>query len=159
MATKLNLKNLALNEDALSKRLVWVDFKGVKFQIRYLSRATLAALAEQFRVAAFDQRTGQRNITLDADKFIPALAETMVKNWDGATPEVLSLLYPLNLESLSPEDRKTPMEFNQENLLEVMKNANGLDEFLQTCATDAGLFRSPAAESLEKNSSPSQNTI
>lgn len=154
----LNLKKLALTEDDLSKRLTGVEFKGIKFLIRYISRATLSALAEQFRVAAFDQKTGQRHITLDGDKFIPALAAAMVKNWEGATPENLSLLYPLNLDALTPEERKQELEFNQENLLEVMKNANGLDEFLQTCATDAGLFRAPAAESLEKNSSPSPTT-
>lgn len=154
----LNLKKLACSEDQLSKRLVWVEFKGVRFQIRYLSRAALQALAEQFKIAAFNNKTGNREFTLDADKFIPALAEAMVRNWDGATPEALTLLYPLDLTELADEDRSKPLEFTRENLLEVMKNANGLDEYLQTCAQDAGLFRSPIAESLEKNSSSSQTT-
>jgi hypothetical protein len=154
----INLKKLALSENDLASRLIWVEFKGVKFQIRYVSRATLVALADQYKIAAFDPKRGGRTVSVDAKKFIEALAKTIVNNWENATPRVLTALYPLDLSSLSEADKDSALEFNIENLLEVMENANGLDDYLQECAQEAALFRSPADSSLEKNSKTSQTT-
>ena len=151
------LKDLALPEAKLNERMVWVNFKGCEFQIRYISKATLQAIAESCKVAVFDPKKGGRSVTLEPDKFVAGLANAIVKNWNKVTPRTLTTLYPMDLSGLSEEEKDKPIEFNSDNLLEVLLKANSLDDFLQECATEAGLFRIEAEKSLEKNSSTSQS--
>jgi len=153
-----NLKSAVPTEADLAHRTTWVEFKGIRFQIRYISRATLLHLGEQCRVLAWDAKARTRTQSLDADKFIDLIATTIVQGWDRCTPANLSKVMPINTTGVDKEDLENPIEFNKENLLLVVKNVHELDNFLQDCATDASAFRPVEDEELTKNSQTSQNT-
>lgn len=148
----INLKSLVPSESVLNKRLIWVNFKGVKFQVRYISRITLSTIAEQCVVAGYDSTKKARSRQLDPQKFAKAMATTIVHDWQGATLRALANIMPINLEGMTPAQLDADVPFNEENLCMVVENAHELDGFLQECAVDASLFRADNAEDVTKNS-------
>lgn len=151
----IDIKKLAVTEEKLAYRLVWVGFKDVNFQIRYVSRSTLQAIVESCTVYVFDPKKRGRTPQIDTDRFPQALAATIVKDWKDVTPKSLAALYPVDLTPLSEEERNAPIPFTIDNLVEVMSKANMLEDFLQECATEPSLFKPTEDEGLTKNSLPS----
>lgn len=153
----LDLTKLVPKESDLSHRTTWVDFKGVKFKIRYISRATLVSIGEHCTIAGYDPQVKGRIRRLNADKFIEEMATTLVHSWKDCTLENLSRLMPMQLDGIPEEKMTEEVPFNRDNLLMVIKNVHELDGYLQECAVDASLFRPADDEELTKNlpSSPS----
>jgi hypothetical protein len=153
----IDLKKLATSEKKLDELTLGVKFKELTFVIRYVSKTTMFQLANQCRVAEYDAKSKGRVVGIDPDKFMEGLCKTVVKDWQGVTPRKLANLYPVDLSSLTEAQKDEEIPFSIENLIEVMKHAPGLDDFLHECATEPALFKNPAEESLEKNSSTSQS--
>lgn len=153
----ISLKSMSANENSLASRMIWVSFKDLRFKIRYVSRATMQAIADQCSGAEFvpGANAGQRVRKLDTDALMRTLTTTIVKGWDGVTLRSLQRLMVLDIPSGT--DLDAPVEFTEENLLSVVASAHDLDGFLQECATDPSLFKSPIDEDLTKNSKPSQS--
>ena len=147
----INLQALIPSSEQLTAKTAWVVFKGIKFQIRYISKVVLGQLAEQCVVTAYDAKARGRTRQLDPDKFTKELAKTLVRDWSEATLRNLRHIMPLNSEGLTEEQLDTELPFSQENLLTVVTSAHELDSFLQECSVDAGLFQTDEQENLRKN--------
>lgn len=154
----IDLSKLVPKESDLGKRTVWVDFKGVRFKIRYISRATLMSIAEHCTIAGYDQVSKTRNRRLDIDKYVGEIASTIVQDWEKCTVESLSKLMVMNVEGLTEEQIKAPIPFTRENLVMVIKNVHDLDGFLQDCSVDADLFKPTQDGELTKNLPGSPST-
>jgi hypothetical protein len=147
----IELSKIVPSESDLGKKLTWVEFKGVRFQIRYVSRATIAHLSESCMTASFDPKSRSRTRQIDADKFIESVAVTIVKDWDQCTLSALSKLMVLDTEGMDEAKLTEAIPFTKDNLMSVIRNVHELDGFLQDCAVDAALFRPEKAEELSKN--------
>lgn len=147
----IQLTSLIPEEKSLNARRTWVEFKGVQFEIRYVSRATMQRILDQCTGAEYVPGTaGSRVRKIDNDKLSRAVATTIVLNWQKATIASLQRILPLNVPEGTNVDE--PIPFTADNLMAVVGNAHDLDGFLQECATDASIFRHPEDEVLTKNS-------
>jgi hypothetical protein len=153
----IDLKKLIPSEQDLSKKTTWVEFKGIKFKLRYVSRASLMKLAESSMIAGYDPKAKGRIRNVNVDKYIDQVFTSIVVGWDNCTLRTLSNIMPLNLNGTPEEKLDEAVEFTTENMLATVKNVHDLDNFLQECAVDAALFKHPNDEELTKNlpSSPS----
>jgi hypothetical protein len=152
----IDLTKLVPKETELSKRVTWVEFKGVKFLVRYISRATLMSIAEQCTIAGYDPQAKARSRRLNPDKYVEEIATTMIKDWDNCTLETLSRLMVFD-GGLPADKMQEKIPFNKDNLMMVIRNVHELDGFIQECAIDASLFKPVQDGELTKNlpSSPS----
>lgn len=148
-------QDLAALISAAEERMTWVEYKGVRFQVRYLNRQALTTIGEQCAGLVFDPAMKGRVRKLDTIKFSKMLASALVVDWANCTPRTLQALMPLGVKGLSAEELDKPFPFNEDNLRLVFSNANGLDEFLQEIAVDADNFRVIPEAELEKNSESS----
>lgn len=138
-------------------RTIWVEFKGIRLRIRYLTREVLSEMGQQCAFLAYDAEKKQRTRKLDVVRLTEMLAEAIVVNWDGVTPHSLQQLFPIDMNRVPVQKREEPLAFNKKNLMVVLQNTNGLDEFLQNAATEASNFQSVPSEDLEKNSETTQS--
>lgn len=133
-------------------RTVTVDFKGVRFTVRYVSRQQLFTMAQQCQVLAYDKTSRKQTVRLDLPKMTKMVAEAIVENWSGLTLDTIQNLMVLEgVTGLTEEQLKAPIPFSQETMQELLLNVNGLDDFLQEVATDPSNFRTTPPEDLEKN--------
>ena len=153
----IDLQKLIPKEDDLAKKTAWVEFKGIRFKIRYVSRASLMKLAESSMIAGYDPKQKGRVKNINVDKYIDQVFSALVLDWEDCTVQALSNIMPLNLEGIDEAKLKELVPFTKENMLSVVKNVHDLDNFLQECAVDASLFRHSNDGELTKNlqSSPS----
>lgn len=158
MTTGIDLTKLVPKESDLSKRTTLVEFKGIKFRIRYMSRATLMSLAEHCTISGYDPTSKVRKGKLDVDKYISEIATTIVQDWENCTVATLSKLMVMNVDGLPAEKLEEPIPFNKDNLMMVVRNVHDLDAYLQDCSTDASIFKPAQDEALTKNLSSSPNT-
>lgn len=159
MNNAIDLKSLVPSEQSLKEHTIWVNFKGVEFNIRYVSRLTLTSIADKCLVASYNAQQKQRQRTVDPVRFARGIAKAIVADWKKATLRNLANIMPLNLGELPPEKLDESVPCTEENLFMVIENAHELDSFLQDSAIDASLFRSEFAEDVEKNSSSSQSGV
>ena len=156
----ISLNKFIPTESDLTKKTAWVDFKGIRFKIRYISRVTLMSIAETCMVSSYDVKTKGRTKTLDPQPFVKSIAKAIVLGWENCTLKTLSDILPLvDTTNVPDEELNEPVPFTEENLISVVLGAHDLDSFLQESAMDASLFKSPQAEELEKNSETSQSGI
>jgi hypothetical protein len=156
-ANPIDLRKLIPTEEKLSERLIWVEFQSLRFQIRFVSKITLSALAESCTLVGYDKTNKTHGRKLNPEKFVQEMCATIVKNWDNVTLRTLSGVIVLDGE-FTEAQLDEPIPFSNEQLVAVVTAAHELDTFLQECATEAALFKSESARGLEKNSQTSQST-
>ncbi len=133
-------------------RTVTVDFKGVRFTVRYISRQQLFTMAQQCQVLAYDKTSKKQTVRLDLPKMTRMLAEAIIVGWEGLTLDTLQNLMVLDgVADLTEEQLKADIQFSADTMQELLLNVNGLDDFLQEVATDPSHFRTTSPEDLEKN--------
>lgn len=134
-------------------RTVTVEFKGVRFTVRYVSRQQLFTMAQQCQVLAYDKTSKKQTVRLDLPKMTRMVAEAIVVGWEGLTLDTLQNLMVLEgVDGLTEDQLKAPIPFDQATMQELLLGVNGLDDFLQEVSTDPSNFRTTSPEELEKNS-------
>lgn len=135
-----------------ASRTVDVDFKGVKFTIRHLTRAQLQAIAQQCTIMSYDSTARTKVPKLDLPRISKALAHAIVANWSNATLSTLQALMVLEIPEGTPQEvLDEPFPFTEENVELVFAGASGLEDFLQEASVDPNNFRSVPAAELAKN--------
>lgn len=137
-----------------TERTVWVEFKGVRFCVRYMSRQKMLHFGEQCAVVAYDPKAKTRTRSLDVAKLTTMVTGHLLVGWSNCTLRTLQALMPLDTSNVDPSQLDAELPFNPENVSLVIANANGLDDFLQEIAMDPDNFRAVSSEELAKNSSP-----
>ncbi len=134
-----------------------VEFReGLILQLRFVSRTQLQSLYKSCTVMKFDPQLKIRKQQLDGEKFAAEFCKLAVAGWRGVTPNSLSKIVPMDLSSLSAEDREKEIPFTQEGIAAIVKAAYELDAFIQDNAVDVAIF-SPDHQDEVKNSSTSQS--
>lgn len=152
-----NVLSLAsfVSADASSDRTVWVEFKGVRFNVRYVSRQAIRLLGERCVIQTIEAGRG-RIPKVDHAKFTAELASLILVGWERLTfSSIQNLMVLQGGERLTPEQLNLPVPFTPENVILLLQNASGLDEALQEIASDPSAFRSVPKETLAKNSESS----
>jgi hypothetical protein len=149
------LKNLIVTKDQEAQ----VEYQGgLIFTLRYISRARLQSLAKSCTIMRFDPKSRGRVPETNPTKFTEEFCKLAVAGWTGVTPRSLAAsgVVLLDLSSLTEAEKDTPVPFTHENLIELVKNAYELDQFLQDSACDSRVFN-PTKEEEEGNSESSQS--
>jgi hypothetical protein len=148
----MKISDLMIKEEMLA----WVEFReGMQFQLRYISRSDLTRLAENCKTWKFSHDHKTKAQQLDHEEFTKKFCARAIVGWKGVTPRSLANTIPIDLTKFTEEQLDAPIDFEQENLVSLIKGAYQLDDFLQDCATDIKVFR-PELEDQLKNSKPSQ---
>lgn len=129
---------------------------GIKFRLRYISKAALHRLIKSCTDREWSAKLKQTTLALNNDKFVAQFCAMAVLDWEGATVSALKKMMPFKTTGLKQADMDKPVTYSQDNLVTLMKNSMDLDEFLQNSATEAGNFDIPTEEELG-NSEPSQS--
>lgn len=127
-----------------------VEYEGIKFTIRYLTRAKLGAISQDCLFKKYDPGTKSRVQELDRPKFLKKLVNEIVVGWSGLTPRTLASITP---EFVAPDKDRLDEEipYSVEQLVLLLEICFGLTEFIEKMATDANVFRPEHQDEL-KNS-------
>lgn len=136
-------------------RTAMVDFRGVLFKVRFLSRAALTQIAQDSQVVSFDAKRRGRNASLDPEKYSRALGKALVVGWENLTFETLEQLVPVSYPpGMTQEALQMPVPFTEDNLHLLLSQVPDLDNFLLEAAMAPETFRVGTVdpETAEKNS-------
>ncbi len=133
-----------------SERTVWAEYKdGFEVEIRYTPRGRLRRLVEEAHRQKWDPVTHQRTSELDREKFYNLIAQEIVVNWRGLTPEVLKKL--VEMDCYPAEE----VPYTKEDCAEILAHAYDFDLWVQDLSASLDHFEAARRAAEEKNSSPS----
>jgi len=102
--------------------------EGFKVKLCYLAREELMRLRTRCVSQVFNKKTRGYEEKMDDDKFLEEYTKAVIKGWDG-----FKLGYAKNmllLGDLSPAQEESVLEFSQENVEVLMKNASDFDTWV-----------------------------
>lgn len=133
----MNLKDLKVKTKA-----TWADFPGLegfKVELCYITREVSTKLQEESTVTTFDKKTRAPVSELDTDLFIEKFAKAAIKDWKGLKYSYLPSLILVDLSEV--EDVEAELEFNQENVVEILKGSQHFDTWVNDIIFDLDRFR------------------
>ena len=137
-ATAVSLKSLMT-----PSKTVEFDYpgcEGFKISLCYLAREELVKLRNRCVTQVFNKKTRSYEEEMDDDKFLEEYTKAVIKGWKG-----FKLGYAKNLlllGELTPEQENTELEFTQENVEVLMRNAGDFDTWVTECVGELENFTS-----------------
>ena len=135
-ATAVSLKSLMT-----PSKTVEFDYpgcEGFKISLCYLAREELVKLRNRCVTQKFNKKTRSYEEEMDDDKFLEEYTKAVIKGWKG-----FKLGYAKNLlllGELTPEQENTELEFTQENVEVLMRNAGDFDTWVTEMVGDLENF-------------------
>ncbi len=135
-ATAVSLKSLMT-----PSKTVEFDYpgcEGFKISLCYLAREELVKLRNRCVTQVFNKKTRSYEEEMDDDKFLEEYTKAVIKGWKG-----FKLGYAKNLlllGELTPEQENTELEFTQENVEVLMRNAGDFDTWVTEMVGDLENF-------------------
>ena len=129
----------------------WIEFPdidGFEVHLRFLSREDLVKVRNQSLTFKFNKRTRQREEEVDNDKFLEHYAEKAIKDWKGLKMKHLPILLPVDISGDDPEE---PVDYSEEDAIELLKNSTIFDQFVTDTMNDFEQFSKKKKETDEKN--------
>ena len=133
----ISLASLVKKERSVKEVLYDKDWN-VYFKLAYLSRQELQSMIGRNTKITFDPKTHSKEEKLDAEALSKEIAKTCVMGWTGVTFEWLAKVMNLDLSAI--ENVKDTLEFNQENLQELLTNTYGIEGWIFDTVKDAANF-------------------
>ena len=134
----------------------WVEFKdGIEFQLRFVSKTVVQAIASNCNTLKYNKLTKQREPSINTDQMIAQLVEKGVVSWRGMTARRLQSLLPVRSD-VADADLDSEIPFSKDDCIYLVKNAFELDAWIQENCTDVSMFK-PDRDENQKNSSTSQD--
>jgi len=133
----MDLKSLLVDS-----KTTWVEFPGLdgfEVELANLSRKELVNLRKKCTTNKFNRKTRQFEDELNDDKFVKEFTRATVKNWKGLQ---LGYLEDLILVDLKGQDKKSEMEYSEENAQVLVENSSEFDNWLNEVVFDLENFRS-----------------
>ena len=112
--------------------------EGFKISLCYLAREELVKLRNRCVTQVFNKKTRSYEEEMDDDKFLEEYTKAVIKGWKG-----FKLGYAKNLlllGELTPEQENTELEFTQENVEVLMRNAGDFDTWVTEMVGDLENF-------------------
>lgn len=110
----------------------------VSFDLVYLSKTDLQALIGKHTKIDFNKKSHIKEEIINTEALNEEIAETSVKGWHGVTPEWLATLILLDLSKF--ENPKAEVDFTKANLMVLLKQAYGWDNWLIDTIKEASNF-------------------
>lgn len=134
-----------------------VEFRdGMFFTVNFLPRTSLQKIFNDSKIRKMDYKTARKEEELDGDKFSRKFCSEVVAGWRGVTPRKIAKLVPIDLVDFTEAERDEEVEFSQEQMSYLLKNAYDLDSFLQGYCQNLDNFV-PERGYEQKNSESSQS--
>ena len=140
------IKNKIVKESS-----TWVelpDIDGFQISLQYLTREDLLKIRNASLTYKFNKRTRQREEEVDNDKFLEHYAEKAIKDWKGLKMKHLPILLPVDISGDDPEE---PVDYSEEDAIELLKNSTIFDQFVTDTMNDFEQFSKKKKETDEKN--------
>ena len=135
-ATAVSLKSLMT--PSKSVEFDYPGCEGFKISLCYLAREELVKLRNRCVTQVFNKKTRSYEEEMDDDKFLEEYTKAVIKGWKG-----FKLGYAKNLlllGELTPEQENTELEFTQENVEVLMRNAGDFDTWVTEMVGDLENF-------------------
>lgn len=123
---------------AIPNKEIEVDYPGLDgftVSVAFQSRDELMRLRKKSTTQKFKNR--QLEEVVDNDLFLELYVKAVIKGWKGLTLKGLSKLMLVDLGDLDPN---TPVEYTEQNALELMKGSSDFDSFITETISDISSF-------------------
>lgn len=123
---------------AIPNKEIEVDYPGLDgftVSVAFQSRDELMRLRKKSTTQKFKNR--QLEEVVDNDLFLELYVKAVIKSWKGLTLKGLSKLMLVDLGDLDPN---TPVEYTEQNALELMKGSSDFDSFITETISDISSF-------------------
>lgn len=137
------MKNLNIAQLALNTKTMTFDFpgyEGVKITLTHLTKPVQVRLREDSMVATVDKESGMPYNELDQELYLKNYAQKAVNGWEGLTWGHVADLMLLDEEQI--EDKDALVEFNQENVVSMIKYSKVFDNWVTQTTAKLDNFRS-----------------
>jgi hypothetical protein len=125
------------------------DIEGFVVKLVYLGRDELVRIRNSSLAYKFNKRTRQREEEVDSDKFIEEYTRRAIKGWNGLKVGHLPKLLPVDISALDPNE---PVDYSEEDALDLIKNSTVFDQFVTDAMNDYEKFSIGKREQDSKNS-------
>lgn len=129
----------------------WIEYKeGIKFHLRYMSKAKFRQLAEDCTEHRYNPQKQVREPKMNVEKFLQKFVADTILDWKGVTLRSLSRLVEIDVSGYTKDEMAQEISFSSAEAIRLMEMVYELDPFIQSCVTDIKTFR-PALEDELKN--------
>lgn len=133
---------MLLKDIIVNTKSVEVEFPGLKgfvLTISAVSREVSRKLKTDSEVTKIDPKLRVPVTEMDEDKFVESFAKVAIKGWKGFKYEYLKEL--LLVDESQIEDPEAMVDFNQENVIELIKHSQIFDSWINDAVFDIERFR------------------
>lgn len=132
---------MRLSDIKIDTKVVEMEFPGIpefKVKIGYVSRETSRRLRKDSTITKLDSKLKMAVTELDADTFTTKFVGEAIKGWTGLK---LKYLPKLLLVDISNEDEESELEYNLDNAIELIKESEVFDKWINEVIFDLERFR------------------
>jgi len=133
---------MLLKDIIVNTKSVEIEFPGLEgfvLNVSAVSREVSRKLKDESQTTKIDPKLRMPVTELDEDKFVEGFAKAAIKGWKGFKYDYLKQLLLVD-ESLI-EDPEALVEFNQENVVELLKHSQIFDAWVNETVFDIERFR------------------
>lgn len=133
---------MLLKDIIVNTKSVAVEFPGLagfEVTISAVSREVSRKLKTDSEVTKIDPKLRMPVTALDEDKFVEGFAKVAVKGWKGLKYGYLKDL--LLVDESAIEDQEALVEYNTDNVIELLKNSQIFDSWINDMVFDIERFR------------------
>jgi len=141
----MDLKTLVV--DTKSAWIDFADLDGFSVEVVNLSRKELNGLRKRCTTSKYNRKSRQIEDVLDEDKFVTHFTKSSIKNWKGLTLEHLESLI---LIDSGDQDKKTEVEYTQDNAEVLVSQSTEFDTWLNEVVFDLENFRNAAKRTVSR---------
>jgi len=132
-----------------SDKTAWAEYRpGFEVEIRFCPRARLSKISEQAKKTTWSNKTHLRVETVDNQAFYRLMAEEVLVDWRGLTPEILKQMIDME------EYPKGDVPFDTKDAAELMEKAYDFDMWVQDVCTSLEMIEAARKAAEQKNSLP-----
>jgi hypothetical protein len=140
----IDLSQIVVKDQKKATNVIYDKDWKVSFDLMYLSKTELQALIGKHTKIDFNKKTHQKEEVINTETLNEEIAETCIKGWHGVNLKWLSTV--LVLDTSKAGNLEEDVDFNKKNLMIVVKNVYGFDNWLIDTIKDASNFSEKKAE-------------
>ena len=142
---KLNLGEIKA-KNVTESEVVYDDSRHISFTLKYVDRKKLNDLNKQFTKTKFNPKTHQKEESVDYEALRDEICRTCVIGWKGVTLGWLQTQMPIDPEVVKKNGIDAEIDFDEENLKELVSSGNGIDTWILEQVRDPENFKGIVAQ-------------
>jgi len=133
----MNLKDIILETKTV--KIPFEGLEGFELEVAAVSRELSRKIRSDSEVTKIDPKLRMPTLELDQDLFVQKFAEAAIKGWTGLKYKYLNELLLVDMGKI--EDPEAEVEFNMENVVELIKHSQIFDQWVNEQVFSLHRFR------------------